>query len=95
MATSDTHSYMNSFEHQVTQIKLEIERQFRQLTEYLKNRKEKLLNDLEEIQNNHKLENDKHKQTISEIEEGLKSVKEIFQSSALKDIQRETVRNRK
>ena len=63
MATSDTHSYMNSFEHQVTQIKLEIERQFRQLTEYLKNRKEKLLNDLEEIQNNHKLEYDKHKQS--------------------------------
>ena len=49
MATSDTHSYMNSFEHQVTQIKLEIERRFRQLTEYLKTRKEKLLKDFEEF----------------------------------------------
>ena len=76
-----------SFEDEVTQIKLQIEAQFRQLTEYLKNRKEKLLKDLEEVQNSYKLENDKHKQITSEIERGLKSAKEIFQSSAMKDIQ--------
>ena len=76
-----------SFEDEVTQIKLQIEAQFLQLTEYLKNRKEKLLKDLEEVQNSYKLENDKHKQITSEIERGLKSAKEIFQSSAMKDIQ--------
>ena len=75
-----------SFENEVTQIKLEIETQFRQLTEYLKNRKEKLLKNLEDFENSYKLENDKHKQITSEIERGLKSAKEIFQSSATKDI---------
>ena len=42
MATSDAHSSIDSFEDEVTQIKSEIEAQFRQLTEYLKNRREKL-----------------------------------------------------
>ena len=87
MATSDAHSCIDNFEDEVTQIKSEIEAHFRQLTEYLKNRREKLLKDLEEIQNSYKLENEKHKQSLSEIERGLKSAKEIFQSSAMKVVQ--------
>ena len=87
MASATSQDVRYCFENEVTQIKLQIEAQFRQLTEYLKNRKEKLLKDLEEVQNSYKLENDKHKQITSEIERGLKSAKEIFQSSAMKDIQ--------
>ena len=87
MASATSQDVRYSFEDEVTQIKLQIEAQFRQLTEYLKNRKEKLLKDLEDFQNSYKLENDKHKQITSEIERGLKSAKEIFQSSAMKDIQ--------
>ena len=87
MASATSQDVRYCFEDEVTQIKLQIEAQFRQLTEYLKNRKEKLLKDLEEVQNSYKLENDKHKQITSEIERGLKSAKEIFQSSAMKDIQ--------
>ena len=45
------------------------------------------MKDLEEIQNSYKLENEKHKQSLSEIERGLKSAKEIFQSSAMKVVQ--------
>ncbi|KAI6658167.1 NHL repeat containing protein, partial [Oopsacas minuta] len=83
----------DSFEHQIVLIQSEIETRFGELTDYLKRRKNELLRELNEINRIYKQERDKHKQSISEIEKGLKLIGgEIFESLTMKGTQTEMIK---
>ena len=76
-----------SFENQVSKVKSEIESRFRELMNCVRERERQLLNELEEILNNYKIERVKHKQSLTELETGLNLVKENFKSNDLKHLQ--------
>ena len=92
MATATTsQDVRNSFEDEVTQIRNMIESQFSDISKLLITRKNKLLQELEEILNKYKQENIKRKEEISELEKGLKLIQDNFQSTTLKEFQSEIV----
>ena len=88
MATADVvSSEKNDFEVQISKVQKEIETHFCQLIDCLKEKKRKLLNELEGILNSHKRERDKHKQSLTELEQMLQCTKNNMKSEILKDIQ--------
>ena len=87
MATPLIASKDANFESQIYRVKNEIESHFRELISWVTKREEELLNQLEEILNNYKREKDKHKQSLTELETGLNSIKENFKSNNLKHLQ--------
>ena len=92
MATATTsQDVRNSFEDEVTQIRNMIEIQFFDISKLLVTRKNKLLQELEEIFNKFKQENIKRKEEISELEKGLKLIQDNFLSTTLKELQSEIV----
>ena len=92
MATATTsQDVRDSFEDKVTQIRIMIESQFSDISKLLITRKNKLLQELEEILNKYKQENIKRKEEISELEKGLKLIQDNFQSTSLKELQSELV----
>ena len=92
MATATTsQDVRDSFEDEVTQIRNMIESQFFDISKLLITRKNKLLQELEEILNKYKQENIKRKEEISELEKGLKLIQDNFQSTTLKEYQSEFV----
>ena len=93
MATASTSLGVgDSFELQVTKIQSQIEIKFGELSDYLKKRKNELLKELEEIRRNYKRENDKHKQSLSEIQKALKLNQENFESSTMKEAQTDFIK---
>ena len=87
MATADVvSSEENDFEVQISKVQKEIETYFCQLIDCLKERKIKLLNELEEMLNSHKKERGKHKQSLTELERALQSIKIEIKSENLKEI---------
>ena len=92
MATATTsQDVRDSSEDEVTQIRNMIESQFSDISKLLITRKNKLLQELEEILNKYKQENIKRKEEISELEKGLKLIQDNFQSITLKEYQSEFV----
>ena len=92
MATATTsQDVRDSFEDEVTQIRNMIESQFSDISKLLITRKNKLLQELEEILNKYKQENIKRKEEISELEKGLKLIQDNFQTTTLKEFQSEIV----
>ena len=92
MATATTsQDVRDSFEDEVTQIRNMIESQFSDISKLLITRKNKLLQELEEILNKYKQENIKRKEEISELEKGLKLFQDNFKSTTLKELQSEIV----
>ena len=88
MATADVFSSEeNAFEVQISKVQKEIETHFCQLSDCLKERKRKLLKELEEIINSYKRERDKHKQSLTELERMLQCTKNELKSENLKEIQ--------
>ena len=88
MATADVvSSEEDDFEVQISKVHKEIETHFCQLIDCLKERKRKLLNELEEILSSHKRERDKHKQSITELEQMLQCTKDKMKSEILQDFQ--------
>ena len=88
MATADVvSSEEDDFEVQISKVQKKIEIHFCQLIDCLKERKRKLLNELEEMLNSHKGERDKHKQSLTELERVLQSIKNEIKSENLKEIQ--------
>ena len=88
MATADVvSSEEDDFEVQISKVQKEIETHFCQLIDCLKERKRKLLNELEEILNSHKRERDKHKQPLTELEQMLQCTKDKMKSEILQDFQ--------
>ena len=76
MATAGVASCESDFEVEISQVKKRIETFFRQLIDCLRNRKEKLMKELEEILSSHKRERDKHKQSITGLERMLQCAKD-------------------
>ena len=92
MATATTsQDVRDSFEDKVTQIRIMIESEFSDISKLLITRKNKLLQELEEILNKYKQENIKRKEEISELEKGLKFIQDNFQSTSLKEFESEIV----
>ena len=92
MATATTsQDVRDSFEDEVTRIRKMIESQFSDISKLLITRKNKLLQELEEILNKYKQENIKRKEEISELEKGLKLIQDNFKSTTLKEYQSEFV----
>ena len=92
MATATTsQDVRDSFEDEVTQIRNMIESQFSDISKLLITRKNKLLQELEEILNKYKQENIKRKEEFSELEKGLKLIQDNFQTTTLKELQSEFV----
>ena len=90
MATATTsQDVRDSFEDEVTQIRNMIESQFSDISKLLITRKNKLLQELEEILNKYKQENIKRKEEISKLEKGLKLIQDNFKSTSLKEFQSE------
>ena len=88
MATADVVSPEDDdFEIQISKVQKEIETHFCQLIDCLKERKRKLLNELEEMLNSHKREINKHKQPITELERVLQYTKNEIKSENLREIQ--------
>ena len=88
MATADVvSSEENDFELQISKVQKEIETHFCQLIDCLKERKRKLLSELEEILNSHKRERNKHKQPLTELEQMLQCTKDKMKSEILQDFQ--------
>ena len=87
MATANIPTETESFDDQLSQIKIEIERYFLLLLDSLKKRERELLTELEEIASRHKREKDQHKQSLSEIEFMLKQAQENIHSNVLKETQ--------
>ena len=88
MATADiVSSEENDFEIQVSKVQKEIETHFCQLIECLKERKRKLLNELEEMLNSQKRGRNKHKQSLTELERMLQCTKNEMKSENLTDFQ--------
>ena len=87
MATANIPTETESFDDQMSQIRIEIERYFLLLLNSLKRRERELLTELEEIASRHKREKDQHKQSLSEIEFMLKQAQENIHSNVLKETQ--------
>ena len=87
MATANIPTETESFDDQLSQIKIEIERYFLLLLDSLKKRERELLTELEEISSRHKREKNQHKQSLSEIEFMLKQAQENIHSNVLKETQ--------
>ena len=88
MATADVvFPEGDDFEFQISKVQTEIETHFCQLIDCLKERKRKLLNELEKILNSHKKERKKHKQSLTELERVLQCTKNEIKSENLKAIQ--------
>ena len=87
MATANIPTETESFDDQLSQIRIEIERYFLLLLNSLKKRERELLTELEEITSRHKREKDQHKQSLSEIEFMLKQAQENIHSNVLKETQ--------
>ena len=87
MATANIPTETESFDDQLSQIRIEIERYFLLLLDSLKKRERELLTELEEITSRHKREKDQHKQSLSEIEFMLKQAQENIHSNVLKETQ--------
>ena len=77
----------DSYENQISEVKREIERRFRELIECLRERERKLLNELDAMLNTFKKARDKHKQTITELEQSLKFIQDTIKSESPKKIQ--------
>ena len=87
MATANIPTETETFDDQLSQIKIQIERYFLLLLDSLKKRERELLTELEEIASRHKREKEQHKQSLSEIEFMLKQVQENIHSNVLKETQ--------
>ena len=87
MATANIPTETESFDDQLSQIRIEIERYFLLLLNSLKKRERELLTELEEITSRHKREKEQHKQSLSEIEFMLKQAQENIHSNVLKETQ--------
>ena len=87
MATANIPTETESFDDQLSQIKIQIERYFLLLLDSLKKREGELLTELEEIASRHKREKEQHKQSLSEIEFMLKQTQENIHSNVLKETQ--------
>ena len=87
MATANIPTETESFDDQLSQIRIEIERYFLLLLNSLKKRERELLTELEEIASRHKREKEQHKQSLSEIEFMLKQAQENIHSNVLKETQ--------
>ena len=74
-----------SFENQISEAKREIETRFRELINRLRERERELVIELEQILDTYKRERDKHKQSLTELEAGLKFAKENFKSNDLNE----------
>ena len=74
-----------SFENEMSEAKREIETRFRELINRLRERERELVIELEEILDTYKRERDKHKQSLTELEAGLKFAKENFKSNDLNE----------
>ena len=74
-----------SFENQISEAKREIETRFRELINRLRERERELVMELEQILDTYKRERDKHKQSLTELEAGLKFAKENFKSNDLNE----------
>ena len=77
----------DDFEDEISKTKKEIETFFCQLMDCLKERKEKLMKDLEEILSSHKRERDTPKQSITGLERMLECAKDEVKYENLKGIQ--------
>ena len=75
------------FEDEISKTKKEIETYFCQLMDCLRDRKEKLMKELDLILNSHKKERDKLKQSLTELEELLQFTKDKIKSENMRDIQ--------
>ena len=94
MATATaSQDVVDRFEMEVTLIQNKIETQFSELSKALTTRKNKLLKDLQEILYSYKRERTEQKQKLLEIEKGLNSIKENFQSLTLKEFQSGIMKN--
>ena len=87
MATANIPTETESFDDQLSQIKIEIEKYFLLLLDSLKKRERELFTELEEIASRHKREKEQHKQSLSEIEFMLKQAQENIHSNFLKETQ--------
>ena len=87
MATANIPTETESFDDQLSQIRIEIERYFLLLLNSLKERERELLTELEEIASRRKREKEQHKQSLSEIEFMLKQARENIHSNVLKETQ--------
>ena len=87
MATANIPTETESFDDQLSQIKMEIEKYFLLLLNSLKKRERELLTELEEIASRHKREKEQHKQSLSEIEFMLKQAQENIHSNVLRETQ--------
>ena len=85
MATATTSR--DSFEDEVIQIRNMIETKFSDISKLLITRKNTLLQELEEILDKYKQENNKRREEISELEKGLKLIQDNFKSTTLKEFQ--------
>ena len=74
-----------SFENQISEAKREIETRFRELINRLRERERELVIELEQILDTRKRERDKHKQSLTELEAGLKFAKENLKSNDLNE----------
>ena len=92
MATANIPTETESFDDQLSQKRIEIERYFLLLLDSLKKRERELLTELEEIASRHKREKEQHKQSLSEIEFMLKQAQENIHSNVLKETQTEIVK---
>ena len=85
MATANIPTETETFDDQLSQIKIQIERYFLLLLNSLKKRERELLTELEEIASRHQREKEQHKQSLSEIEFMLKQTHENIHSNVLKE----------
>ncbi|KAI6655619.1 E3 ubiquitin-protein ligase TRIM71 isoform X3 [Oopsacas minuta] len=81
-----------SFELQTAQIKTQIETYFLEMSNFVKERERELLKELEDIHNKYKLENEKQRRSISEIEKALKFNREHFTTLRLEKTQTRTIK---
>ena len=77
----------DDFEDEISKTKKEIETYFCQLMGCLKDRKEKLIKELDLILNSHKKERDEHKQSLTELEALLQFTKDKIKSLNLTNFQ--------
>ena len=77
----------DNFEDEICKTKKEIKTYFCQLIDCLRNRKEKLIKELDLLLNAHKRERDKHKQSITGLERVLQCAKDEMKYENLKEIQ--------
>ena len=77
----------DDFDDEISKTKKEIETYFCQLVDRLRERKEKLIKELDLILNSHKKERDEHKQSLTELESLLQFTKDKIKSLNLTNFQ--------